>query len=106
MVRYVRCALEDAGHSVTINRSYVDPGSVNLFIKRFYGDDDDAANLTRSGIRWGLICPEQLMVEGLYNPFEFHLDKARQVWDQFAGAARQADFIWYLMEEAGPHAAL
>lgn len=102
MIRYVRCALEELGHSVTINRSYVDPGAINLFLERFYGDGDDAGDLRRNGIRWGLICPEQLVVEGLYNPFEFPLDKAKSVYAQFAAAAGQADFLWYLMEEAGP----
>jgi hypothetical protein len=102
MIRYVRCALEELGHTVTVNRSYVDPDAVNLFIERFYGGEEDVAALSRAGIRWGLICPEQLTVEGLYNPFESQRDKARQIYDEFAGAARRADFIWYLLEEAGP----
>jgi hypothetical protein len=102
MIRYVRCALAELGHTVTVNRSYVDPDAVNLFLERFYGNEDDAAALRRNRIRWGLICPEQLTVEGLYNPFEFDGDKARKIYQQFAHAAEQADFVWYLLEEAGP----
>jgi hypothetical protein len=102
MVRYVRCALEEQGHTVTVNRSYVDPTAINLFIERFYGGEEEVAALSRAGIRWGLICPERLSVEGVYNPFEFDSDKAKRVYGEFAAAARQADFIWYLLEEAGP----
>lgn len=102
MIRYLRCALEELGHAVTVNRSYVDPDAVNLFMERFYGNEDEAAALHRNGIRWGLICPEQLTIEGAYNPFEFNADKARTIYEQFAHAAEQADFVWYLLEEAGP----
>ena len=102
MVMYVCRSLEELGHRVTINRSYVDKDAINLFLERFYGDPDQPAALRRNGYKWGLITPEQLLTDGLYNPFEFGEAKARQVFQEFAGAARAADFVWYLMEEAGP----
>lgn len=101
MVRFIRYALEDGGHRVSVNRTYVDSSAVNLFFERFR-IPENALELRRRGYRYGLICTEPLTTEGQYNPFEYDAEASRLAYESFAISVQNAEFVWYLLESAGP----
>lgn len=101
MVRFTRMALEELGHEVTVNLNYVDASAINIFFERFQFPEQ-AAELRQRGCRFGLICTEMLESEGLYNEFEYGVEGAKEMFNGFAAAAREAEFIWHHYESAGP----
>lgn len=101
MARLLRLALEQAGHRVVVNNEHLDESGINLFIEKI-SSAATAIELHRRGYRYGLICTEPLDVWGEYNRFEFDQEVSRSAWNAFAASAENADFIWYLIESAGP----
>jgi hypothetical protein len=100
--RFLQRALEELGHEVTVNDTFVDKDAINLFWERFYYNKprDFPTFFKENGYRYGLICTEPLTTEGLYNPFEFPENVARAAYNGFAHDASHAEFVWYLCEEA------
>jgi hypothetical protein len=104
-IRFLRRALEEAGHDVVVSTEAVYKDAINLFWDRFYYFDngvDMPAQLRQGGYRFGIVCTEPFNTGTSFNPFEFEPGAARQIYEQFAHSARQADFVWHLLEEAGP----
>jgi hypothetical protein len=102
-VRFVRRALESAGHHVTVNAAFIDKDAVNIFWERFYDfSDNPPTKLKKLGYRYGIICTEPMTTEGRYNPFEFDDVTAAKIYQDFSDTLRQADFVWHILEEAGP----
>lgn len=94
--RYVRCALEELGHHVNVQPSFVDKDAINIFWDRFRNLDhnnDPPRHLKRLGYRFGLIVTE---------PLHWDDDVSREFRNRFERTAPYADFVWYLIEDAGP----
>jgi hypothetical protein len=98
-IRFFRLALEAHGHKVDASMRYVDPNAINIFFEHFRSAEV-ATELKRRGVRYGLICTEPLDTDDQYNPFEFAPTVARANYESFATAAANAEFVWYLLENA------
>lgn len=94
--RYLRCALEELGHHVSVQPSFVDKNAINVFWDRFRSlddNDDPPRSLKGRGYRFGLIVTE---------PLHWEDDVSREFRNQFERTAPFAEFVWYLIDEAGP----
>jgi hypothetical protein len=101
MTRYIYLALKSAGHTVTVTSARVEPDAVNIFFERFH-DMQRGREIMASGLKYGLICTEPLTQHGVYNPFEYATDETRRLYAEFGEAAKTAEFVWCMLEEAVP----
>src|SRR5438128_580983 len=79
----LKLALEQAGHSVMANRTYLAKDAINIFIGGFHRDKRGLARELKSrGYRFGLIALEWLK-DGYFNPFEESLETSRFLYEEF-----------------------
>ena len=97
-VRFVRHALEAVGVPVRVGTNQLDPSSINLFFDRFYDDPALPRQMKAGGVRYGLVCTEAVAPDGTWN-FGAEGD-APGTFAAFELAARNADFVWCLLEES------
>ncbi|MAF46918.1 MAG: hypothetical protein QGH73_01535 [Rhodospirillales bacterium] len=99
-VRFVRLALEACGANVRVGTNQLDAKAINLFFDRFYEDQNLPHQMKVAGIRYGLVCTEVLSADGIWNYGAEGGDQGE--FAAFELAARNADFIWCLLEESVP----
>jgi hypothetical protein len=99
-VRFVRLALEAQGASVRVGTNQLDNRAINLFFDRFYEDQNLPHQMKLAGIRYGLVCTEVLSTDGTWNYGAEGGDGA--AFAAFELAARNAAFVWCLLEESVP----
>ncbi len=99
-VRFVRLALEAEGATVRVGTNQLDNHAINLFFDRFYEDQNLPHQMKLAGIRYGLVCTEVLSADGTWNYGAEGGDGAE--FAAFELAARNAAFVWCLLEESVP----
>jgi hypothetical protein len=97
-VRFVRAALEANDIAVRVGTNQLDPDAINLFFDRFYDDPSLPLKLKAGGVRYGLVCTEVVGLDGSFN-YGAEGD-APGTMAAFELAARQADFVWCLLEQS------
>ena len=97
-IRFVRAALEANDLTVRVGTNQLDPDSINLFFDRFYDDPSLPLKLKAGGVRYGLVCTEVIGLDGTMN-YGAEGD-APGTMAAFELAARQADFVWCMLEQS------
>jgi hypothetical protein len=97
-IRFVRAALEANGVPTRVGINQLDPKSINLFFDRFYEEPALPTVLKAGGMRYGLVCTESIAPDGTWN-FGAEGDTKESLM-AFELAARQADFVWCLLEQS------
>jgi hypothetical protein len=100
LIQMLRLALEQAGHTVMVSRTYIARDAINIFMAGFHTEHRDVARVLKErGYRFGIVASEWLK-DGLYNPFEQTIENSQRLYNEFCEGASFAEFIWYLVEES------
>jgi hypothetical protein len=99
---FLRAALEDCGHLVSVGVGDARKDAINIYFEWFLKSPQYSEMLKVTGRRFGIICTELLTEDRRYSPFDHDVDRSRMIFENFARDARFADFVWCLMEESVP----
>lgn len=97
MFCWFRAGLLELGHKVTISQNAVDPSAINIFWENFYPDMGKI--IQRTKITYGIIATELPDDQG----FNWRRERTWIYrWQGFPEVAKNASFIWTMIEQTIP----